>query len=301
MGYEQNLCATVLENIRDGVYVVDADCRIVSWNTAAEGITGYSRDQVRGSRCSDGILDHVDEKGVHLCHDGCPLAATLRDGNVRNARVYLHHAGGYRLPVIIRTIPLRDDAGKVVGAVEVFSHHSTLFAALRRGRELGEQLSIDPLTGITSRHGLTGHLENAIDAEAESGLRPGVLFLEVGGFSQLCERYGEETGDRVLEMVANTLQHNVRSTDHVARWEGAGFVLLLEDMDEGRLDLMADKMRMLVSSSYLELPDAPLQVTVSLGATLTRPNDTVESLISRACSLLDLSKHSACDCSAVPA
>jgi diguanylate cyclase (GGDEF)-like protein/PAS domain S-box-containing protein len=301
MGYEQNLCATVLENIRDGVYVVDTDRRILSWNSAAEGITGYSRDQVRGTRCHDGILDHVDEKGVHLCHADCPLAATLRDGNVRNARVYLHHAGGYRLPVMIRTIPLRDDAGEVVGAVEVFSHHSTLFAALRRGRELCEQLNVDPLTGITSRYGLTTHLQSAIATKTDSGLRPGLLFVEVDGFSDICERHGEEAGDRVLEMVANTFQHNVRSTDHVARWDGAVFALLLEDMDEARLELMTEKMRMLVSSSYLDLPGTRLHVTVSLGATLTRPSDTVDVLVSRVCSLLELSKHSACDCSAVPA
>lgn len=290
MGYDENLCATVLENIRDGVYVVDAERRIVSWNAAAEGITGYSREQVRGNRCSDGILTHVDENGKNLCQEGCPLAATLSDGNVRNSRIYLHHAGGYRLPVAVRTIPLRDDDGAVIGAVEVFSHHSTLFAALRRVRELDEALDIDPLTGLASRHTIQGLLEKALERQPQGELRPGVLFLDVDQFKDILESYGRDVGDRVIEMVANTLQHNVRSTDHVGRWTGERFLMILQDVDEDRLGMMADKLRTLVSTSYLDLPDARLHVTVSLGATLTRPNDTVESLISRADSLLEVSK-----------
>jgi PAS domain S-box-containing protein len=58
---------TILNSIFDGIYVVDRGRKIIFWNRGAEEITGFSTEEVMGKRCSDDILNHIDENGVLLC------------------------------------------------------------------------------------------------------------------------------------------------------------------------------------------------------------------------------------------
>lgn len=78
----------ILDNIYGGVYYVDKNRKIKYWNKEAEEITGFSKDEVMGKYCYDNILQHVDDLGVNLCHDGCPLQASINDANKREANIY---------------------------------------------------------------------------------------------------------------------------------------------------------------------------------------------------------------------
>src|SRR5689334_15269715 len=114
----------LLELLFDGLYYVDRNKKISFWNKAAEKITGYERAEVTGFCCADNILRHIDDEGHELCLDGCPLSATLFDGQVREAHVYLHHKRGHRVPVSIRVTPIRDAEGEIIGAAEVFADNT---------------------------------------------------------------------------------------------------------------------------------------------------------------------------------
>jgi PAS domain S-box-containing protein len=101
-------------------YVVDLDQRIRWWNGAAAELTGYAAADVIGTLCSDRKLGHVDADGRQLCGDGCPLLETMRDGEPRQADVWLHHRKGHLVPVTIVANPLRDADGQIIGAIETF-------------------------------------------------------------------------------------------------------------------------------------------------------------------------------------
>lgn len=88
----------LLDQMSDGVYFVTVDRRITYWNGGAERITGYSAQEVLGHSCAEGILRHVNGAGRQLCLQGCPLVAVMEDGQPRQAKVYLHHKGGQRVP-----------------------------------------------------------------------------------------------------------------------------------------------------------------------------------------------------------
>ncbi len=70
----------LLDNLHDGVYIVNRDREIVYWNKGAERITGYAGDDVIGSHCWDNILMHVDAQGNRLCQPGCPLLKVISSG-----------------------------------------------------------------------------------------------------------------------------------------------------------------------------------------------------------------------------
>ena len=65
------------------VYTMDLTKKITFWNKSAEKITGYSKAEVMGSFCSDGLLRHINDAGDELCEKGCPLTRTLEDGKIR--------------------------------------------------------------------------------------------------------------------------------------------------------------------------------------------------------------------------
>ncbi|HNT36026.1 MAG TPA: GGDEF domain-containing protein, partial [bacterium] len=100
-----------------------------------------------------------------------------------------------------------------------------------------------------------------------------------------------DVGDAVLQMVANTLSSNIRSFDRVIRWGGEEFLVILVNIQDSDLPLIAEKIRVLVQKSFLKHQDISLSVTVSIGATLCRGDDTKESLLKRADSLMYDSKQ----------
>lgn len=88
---DEKLCKLIVENISDGVYLVDRNRVIRYWNRGAETLTGYKAEEVLGSSCSDNILMHVDETGKNLCKDGCPVSEAMEQGVSQTATVFLRH------------------------------------------------------------------------------------------------------------------------------------------------------------------------------------------------------------------
>lgn len=287
-----NFYKEILDNLTEGVYFVDTDRKITYWNRGAEGITGFQGQQVIGHSCADNLLMHVDDAGTLLCQYGCPLSHTLHDGEVHEAQVYLHHRNGHRVPVRVRVAPLRNQKGEITGAVESFSDNTSMLAALKHADELKEAAFQDPLTGVGNRRFIEMKLVSSLAEFKQHGLALALLFLDVDDFKKVNDTFGHEIGDRVLQMVANTLRHNIRSFDWLGRWGGEEFVIVLLNVDEDQVESIANKLRALVASSNLPAEQGDMQVTVSVGATLIRPDDTLETLVQRADNLMYQSKKS---------
>lgn len=288
---ESVLYKSILDNLHDGVYMVDRERRISYWNKGAERITGYEATRVIGTRCADNLLNHVDVNGKILCTRGCPLSKTMMDGEVREAGVYLQHADGHRLPVLIRVSPLRDDHGTIIGAVETFSDNSSMIAVTQHVRRLEEAVMLDPLTGIGNRRFIEMRLASSLLESQQYQVPFGVLFIDIDHFKRVNDTHGHEAGDLVLKMVAATMSHSIRSSDHIGRWGGEEFIAIILNIGRARLVKVANKLRLLVSRSRLLSAQTSIRVTISIGATLARGDDTAETILRRVDQLLYESKR----------
>lgn len=292
MDENRDFYKNIIENLYDGVYFVDHERVITYWNKGAERISGYTGKQVVGRSCRDNLLNHVNMNGKQLCPDHCPLAASMKDGMVREVEVFLRHADGHRVPVIVRTSPLMDGEKNIIGAVENFTRDTGMMGVHQELYELRHTVIKDKLTGLWNRRYLEASLRGTVDEMAPlKGLLMGLLFIDIDQFTQINDSHGEENGDRVLKMVAATLQNNLRKNDVLGRWESDEFLVILNDLvTRDALKFIAGKVRMLVENSRLDLPYKSLSTTVSIGATLLLPKDTFESVLSRVDKLMNKSK-----------
>lgn len=111
LGDEQNI---ILDSIADGVFTVDQNWRITSFNRAAQEITGVSVQEAMGQLCKDVLK-------ADICEKNCCLRATMKNGvPIVNKKINIINAEGRRIPVTISTALLRAKDGTLLGAVETF-------------------------------------------------------------------------------------------------------------------------------------------------------------------------------------
>ena len=282
----------ILDQLHEGVYLVDLNRTILYWNEGAERITGYSSEEVVGSSCADNILIHVDEAGQSLCKLACPLQHTMGDCQTREAEVFLHHKEGHRIPVLVRTAPLKDDANRVIGGIEAFSENLAR-SALREEIETLRRLALqDQLTEIGNRRYAEMTLQSRYNELERYGWTFGVLLIDIDHFKIFNDRYGHDIGDRVLKMVATTLSSNVRTYDIVSRWGGEEFLVVIEKIDSPELARQAERLRILVETSGVMMEGMRLSVTISTGGSLALADETVDAVVKRADTFLYQSKES---------
>ncbi len=110
----------ILDSIADGVFTVDRDWRITSFNRAAEQITGILKEEAVGQRCCD--VFHAS-----ICESACALRETYETLQpVVNRSVYIIDAEGSQIPISISATVLKDKKGNIVGGVETFRDLSAI-------------------------------------------------------------------------------------------------------------------------------------------------------------------------------
>jgi PAS domain S-box-containing protein len=116
----ENFYPLILDSMSDGVFTVDSQFRITYFNRAAERIVGIPLPEAVGMRCYDVFK-------ADICQGACAMRATLTTGEpVRDMRATILNSKMKEVPVCVSTAVLRDDAGGMVGGVEVFQDLSDL-------------------------------------------------------------------------------------------------------------------------------------------------------------------------------
>ena len=287
---DKNFTEILLNNVHDGIYFVDLDCKIFFWNKGAEKITGYDLSTVNGKKCSDNIINPVDESGKNICDDDCPVKQALSNGKTHKMEAYLQHKEGYRLPVAIKAFPILGEDGEIVAAVETFNDISPKFIMPQRKRELERMQLLDPLTEVGNQRFLEIHLQTRLEEIKKYRIPFGLFYIDVDHLKEVNDSYGKPAGDQILRSVAQTINNNIRFFDLVGRWKSDEFLIVVLNVDENKLDYVGNKIRLLVEKSNITVDAKLVRVTISMGATIATRVDNLEILITRAHSLMKHSK-----------
>lgn len=289
-GLSKSALNSVLHQVQDAVVWLDKTRKVVFWNKAAEQATGREAAGVLGVPCGSLPVLFVDPGGVDICRDKCPVAMTLQDGVARSLDVYLQHKEGFRTPAALKIIPVFNDAGEVLGAVETFSGTAPKVTLPLILAELEKMGLVDQETGVPSKQYLDMTLATRLQEFQQYGLAFGLIYVDIDNYGKVLEKHGRFNASKIVRTVARTLHKNIRFFDIVGRWSTEEFLVVLLNIDEGRLDIVANKLRLLVAESYITTETGMLNATVSMGASLVLRYDTVESLVKRSEQLMMHSK-----------
>jgi diguanylate cyclase (GGDEF)-like protein/PAS domain S-box-containing protein len=273
---DADLLWALLEHMEEGLYLVDPERRILYWNHGAELITGYRAMEVTGRACGRGLLMHCNAEGAGLCGCACPLSEVMQDGKPRECVVFLRHKHGHRVPVRVRSRPVRDGGGRIVGAMEVFDE--AVAPARMQVEHLIEYGCCDELTGLANRTYGEIRTMQAIEILDRFGIPFGWLRVALDEVEALEHRFGHGFIDAAVKVAARTLNGNLGPFDVLIRWDRTEFRVVAHHSTSRRLLELAHKLVILVHCSAVSWWGDAVQVTATAGGALAAQGDSLEQL-----------------------
>jgi diguanylate cyclase (GGDEF)-like protein/PAS domain S-box-containing protein len=273
---------TVLDGLQTGVYIVDRNRRIRFWNEGAEQITGYLRQDVVGRFLRDHLLATGDDvKNFDLDLDD-PINLVFRDGKASSMDVSILHKDGYRVPIVLRTMPIRNSRGVVVGAAESFEKNRSASQGNRRRSAFADSGCLDAVSGVAAKSFMETQLREHLITFAKHHIPFGILLIQIDHMDQYRATRGPGVVPTILRVVAQSVGNCVRPTDLVGCWDENQFVAILMECKESEVALVGERVRKMIGRSEIEWWGEKFSVTSPVGGAGCRPGDSVELLIARA-------------------
>jgi diguanylate cyclase (GGDEF)-like protein len=268
----------VVEQLRDGVIVINAGGMIVDINDAALQTLRAARTDL----ASRTITDFVPGLELDRSDDGEPagLEIRLRD-----------HVYDVSASALDHTNP---DADLVLVFRDITDRKKTEQDLREAQEELVRLAHTDSLTGIHNRRFFTQRLTEEIERVRRHGSQLSVLIFDLDYFKQVNDRCGHTAGDQILKAVADVSMSVKRITDIAARVGGEEFALLLPETDQSGAVQMAQRLRQAVARiEHPNTTEKRIRVTASIGvATVSALTPDLENVLHHADEALYKAKHS---------
>ena len=135
----------------------------------------------------------------------------------------------------------------------------------------------DQLTGIANRRGFSDSFVK-VQTAASTDARLAMLLIDIDRFKEINDSFGHQAGDEVAAEIARRISVVLRPSDICGRWGGDEFIVLFSDLGSRPLRVIADAMRRGLSNPVPLRDGRTVPVTVSIGACLAEPGETVEQV-----------------------
>lgn len=294
---------TTLDLMAEGVLLMDRDERIVLANDAFAARCGVELDQLVGSQASQ-LAWQVPGSTDSACN--FPWVAALDDVETSEPVALALSEGGEQRIFMVKGAPVRDDAGRVRGAIATFNEITQLE---RKSQELEEAMLLleksrdeirlqndelrvlarcDPLTGVSNRRSFMSFAETAFAEATENGHPLSCIMVDIDHFKLVNDEHGHQIGDTVIQRVAQELSKAFADKDAVCRYGGEEFCLLARETPAEMAVKLAERLRQSIGSpGFTKVP-----MTASFGvASLNAHPGSLQELIDRADQALYYSKE----------
>jgi len=272
----------VLDNLFDAICIVDEDGKVSYWNAAAEEMSGYESSEIVGRRCEDIASMYIDKNGDSLAKTFCPSSSSQKSDEVQIIeKAFFHHKEGYRVPVAVRILPITYK-GSIVGAVQIIRDLSSNITLEQIMRQLEQLAMYDPITELPNRKYIEQNIIARLAELQRYGWVFGTLFISIDEFGNMKEKFGKDILNKILRVVAMTMRNTLRPFDVVGRWRDEYFVVVVSNVAEEQLQIVAERLRRLVENSTITIGDSEIRTTISVGGTIASERDKIDFVLRKA-------------------
>ena len=266
---------TIVNNMAEGLLIIEADGRIQFTNPACDKYLGYRENALAGSHISDLLNPLVAQEYL----DYFSRYAGAPDGAHHHGtrEVIIRHRNGSSVCMDLTLTPMYLRQPLFIGLLHDITHHKLSEDALQRAA------MVDPLTKIANRRHFDSFLEKEWQRSMRSGLPLSLVVLDVDHFKLYNDTLGHPAGDACLQQVAQAIaSHAMRTTDLAARYGGEEFVLLFAETQADAARTLAEAIRAHIEALQIPHPRSTTSpwLTVSIGVATILPHqlDNTESL-----------------------
>ncbi|MFN3976762.1 MAG: diguanylate cyclase [Aquificaceae bacterium] len=225
-----------------------------------------------------------------------PLELIHPDDRHKAIEIVNKRKQGYKEPVSYYTRIKKDGSLKYVKLTSVVTKYkgqdvsfvtlTDITKEIKRERKYKKLATTDPLTKVYNRYVLFSSLEHLIEYAERYGETFSLIIFDIDNFKVLNDTYGHLVGDGVLRSIAKGVKRVIRRSDIFGRYGGEEFLLILPKAKDPYP--VAEKIKRLIESMDFE---KGIKVTISVGGTVYKKGDTVDSMIRRADEALYLAKQ----------
>lgn len=291
----RNEFAQIFDTVNIGLVILDREIRIRHWNRWMETRSGISEEKILG----EPLFDFFPHLNTPSFTKNC--RAVLSFGNFAFFSQKLHRflfpfkpdsSFGHHFDLMQQSCtmgPLRGEDNTITGLFLIVQDMTELATYEQK---LIEMNTIDPLTGIHNRRFLESRLKDECDRYARYSRPFSLMMIDIDFFKRVNDTHGHLGGDLVLKNVASEAASIIRKTDLMARYGGEEFCCLLPETDGDMAEIVAENLRSHIEKREHHFHKNSIRVTISLGISCFREDDTQETLLTRADEALYQAKRS---------
>jgi len=263
----------LIEHAHDLIQSVDPEGRFQYVNKAWLDTLGYKRSEVTQLTLLDVV--HPDS------HDYCmqTFRSVLEGKTLDHVEAQFVSKAGETI-VVEGNVSCRFRDGKPIATRGIFRDTTE---RKRHEEELARMARHDSLTGVFNRYALEELLSREVARSKRSGYPIGFLMIDINRFKEINDRFGHAMGDKVLQGVADVLQHSVRASDMVVRYGGDEFLVVLPETN-GETEAVKNRILAEIRKRNETNPLLEFPVTLAIGTAHWNPgNDgTIDQVLEEA-------------------
>jgi diguanylate cyclase len=162
----------------------------------------------------------------------------------------------------------------------------------KKAEKLEQESLLDKLTGVNNRKAYDNRVTETIAGLKRYNVPSSLMLCDIDYFKRINDTYGHKVGDLALKKFAALLNEKLRKTDFLARYGGEEFVIILPHIPLDKANAAGESVRAYINQSVFSYKENEILLTVSIGVSTFRKDDTAGSVFERADRALYLAKHS---------
>ena len=263
---------SISASANDAIIMLDNDEKVTYWNKSAENIFGYLREDTEGKNIHNLIIPERYRK-KHL--EGFEKFKATGTGNIIGKMVEVEaiRKDGSEIP-----IELSLSAVTINGKWNAVGIIRDITVRKQQEEEIKQLAETDFLTNIYNRRIFLRFLEAEIYKAKRYSREFSLIMFDIDHFKAVNDTHGHDAGDYVLKTIVDVIKRNIRVSDIIARYGGDEFIIIQPEITIEGAKVYAEKIRTLVEQNNF---DKVKRITISIGVTMIKENDTVSGILKR--------------------